>query len=245
MNNLREVFRKYKAVVFFDVETTGLDAKTCRIIELAAIRIERAGDGTLYTAGRADMLIKLPDGQRIPEKITELTGITDEQLEASGVTEYNAAAAFAFEFLTCGPVLLVAHNAQFDLSFTQEMLGRYGDDALQLLKDCDYLDSLTVYKDRRDYPHKLENAIAAYNLGDKAKNTHRAIDDVKALFEVCRAMDDERPDLLKYVNTFGYNPKYGVGGQRIEKVSYWPQRFNKYMQPPSCTLPALMKKRRK
>ncbi len=51
-------------------------------------------------------------------------------------------------------------------------------------------------------------------------------------------MDDERPDLLKYVNTFGYNPKYGVGGQRIEKVSYWPQRFNKYMQPPSCTLPA-------
>lgn len=47
MNNLREVFRKYKAVVFFDVETTGLDAKTCRIIELAAIRIEQAGDGTL------------------------------------------------------------------------------------------------------------------------------------------------------------------------------------------------------
>ncbi|WP_297626969.1 hypothetical protein, partial [uncultured Rikenella sp.] len=85
----------------------------------------------------------------------------------------------------------------------------------------------------------------AYKLEDKVQNSHRAIDDVKALFEVCRAMDDERPDLLKYVNTFGYNPKYGVGGQRIEKVSYWPQRFNKYMQPPSCTLPALMKKRRK
>ena len=245
MNNLREVFRKYKAVVFFDVETTGLDAKTCRIIELAAIRIEQAGDGTLYTAGRADMFVKLPEGQRIPEKITELTGITDEQLEADGVTEYDAAADFAFEFLTCGPVLLVAHNIQFDLSFTQEMLDRYVDDALQLLKDCDYLDSLTVYKDRRDYPHKLENAIAAYNLEGKVRNTHRAIDDVKALFEVCRAMDDERPDLLKYVNTFGYNPKYGVSGQRIEKVSYWPQRFNKYMQPPGDTLPALMKKRRK
>ena len=68
MNNLREVFRKYKAVVFFDVETTGLDAKTCRIIELAAIRIERAGDGTLYTAGRADMLIKLPGRTADPRK---------------------------------------------------------------------------------------------------------------------------------------------------------------------------------
>lgn len=54
-------------------------------------------------------------------------------------------------------------------------------------------------------------------------------------------MDDERPDLLKYVNTFGYNPKYGVSGQRIEKVNYWPQRFNKYMQSPSYTLPALAK----
>ena len=98
MNNLREIFRKYKAVVFFDVETTGLDAKTCQIIELAAIRIEQAGDGTLYTAGRADMFVKLPEGQRIPEKITELTGITDEQLEASGVTEYNAAAASPSSF---------------------------------------------------------------------------------------------------------------------------------------------------
>ena len=88
-------------------------------------------------------------------------------------------------------------------------------------------------------------AIAAYHLEGKVRNTHRAIDDVKALFEVCRSMDDERADLLEYVNTFGYNPKYGVSGQRIEKVSYWPQRFNKYMQSPGDTLPALMKKRRK
>ena len=40
MNNLREVFQKYAAVVFFDTETSGLDADTCQIIELAAIRIE-------------------------------------------------------------------------------------------------------------------------------------------------------------------------------------------------------------
>ena len=245
MNNFREIFQKYEAVVFFDTETTGLDAKTCRIIELAAIRIEQASDGTLYTAGSGSKFIKLPDGQRIPEKITELTGITDGQLEDSGVAEFIAAADFAFGLLTCGPVLLVAHNAQFDLSFIREMLNRYGDEALQLLKDCDYLDSLTVYKDRRDYPHKLENAIAAYNLRDKVQNTHRAIDDVKALFEVCRAMDDERADLLEYVNTFGYNPKYGVSGQRIEKVTYWPQRSNKYMQPPGDTLPALIQRRRK
>lgn len=241
MSNLADIFTKYKAVVFFDTETSGLDAKTCRIIELAAIRIEQASDGTLYTTDSGSKFIKLPDGQRIPKKITELTGITDEQLENSGVAEFAAAADFAFGLLTYGPVLLVAHNAQFDLSFVWEMLNRYGGEALQLLKDCDYLDTLTVYKDRRAYPHKLANAIVAYKLEDKVQNSHRAIDDVAALFEVCKAMDDERADLLEYVNIFGYNPKYGVSGFRFDSVTYWPQRFNKYMQSPSYTLPALAK----
>ena len=37
MNNLRDIFQRYEAAVFFDTETTGLDAKSCRIIELAAV----------------------------------------------------------------------------------------------------------------------------------------------------------------------------------------------------------------
>lgn len=246
MNNLREVFQKYAAVVFFDTETTGLDAKTCQIIELAAIRIEQTGRGTLRMAASLDEFIRLPEGEKLPEQITKLTGITDEMLEKQGLDEDDVVCDF--ETLlddTAGPVLLAAHNAQFDLLFTQAMAGRYDRPCAELLARADYLDTLTVYKDRRAYPHKLENAIAAYKLEDKVQNSHLAIDDVKALFEVCRAMDDERADLLEYVNTFGYNPKYGVSGQRIEKVSYWLQRFNKYMQPPGDTLPALMKKRRK
>ena len=89
---------------------------------------------------------------------------------------------------------------------------------------------------RRTYTYKLE---------DKVQNSHRAIDDVAALFEVCKAMDAERSDLLSYVNVFGYNPKYGVSGKRIEKVAYWPQNFNKYMQAPSYTLPAKLRQRRR
>ena len=86
-----------------------------------------------------------------------------------------------------------------------------------------WLDSLTVYKDRRPYPHKLANAILAYELEGKVQNSHRAIDDVLALFEVLKAMDDERDDLANYVNLFGYNPKYGVSGRRITGVRYEPQ----------------------
>ncbi len=52
MNNLREVFQKYAAVVFFDTETSGLDADTCQIIELAAIRIEQTDRGTRFLTGK-------------------------------------------------------------------------------------------------------------------------------------------------------------------------------------------------
>lgn len=236
MNNLRDIFQRYEAAVFFDTETTGLDAKSCRIIELAAIRIEKAADGSLIETDRADMFIKLPEGEKIPDKIVELTGITDERL-----------AAFANMIYSSDRTLLVAHNAQFDLLFVREMLGRFTEfveEGGDVLDFCDYLDSLTVYKDRRAYPHKLANAIAAYKLGDKVKNSHRAIDDVEALLEVCKAMDNERADLLSYVNVFGYNPKYGVTGDRLPRVTYWPQHFNDYMQSPYYTLPARVKRRR-
>lgn len=239
MNNLRNVFKKYAAVVFFDTETSGLDADTCQIIELAAIRVEQTQYGTLRMAGHADIFVKLPEGQKIPEKIVELTGITDELLEAEGVTEAEAAATFTDLIRNDkGRVLLVAHNAQFDLLFAKAMLWRHKGDGEEMLEAADYLDSLTVYKDRRAYPHKLANAIAAYKLEDKVQNTHRAIDDVAALFEVVKAMDNERADLLNYVNLFGYNPKYGVSGCRIPGVKYWPQRFNRYIQVPYFTLPA-------
>lgn len=240
MSNLADIFTKYKAVVFFDTETSGLDADACQIIELAAIRIEQTARGTLRMADTADVFVKLPEGEKLPEQITNLTGITDELLVAEGVTEGEAAARFT-DMLRDGPVLLVAHNAQFDLLFCRAMIWRHVADGEELFESADYLDSLTVYKDRRAYPHKLANAIVAYKLEDKVQNSHRAIDDVAALFEVCKAMDDERADLLEYVNIFGYNPKYGVSGFRLDGVTYWPQRFNKYMQSPSYTLPALAK----
>lgn len=240
MNSLQSVFRKYNAVVLFDTETDGLEPKENQIIELAAIRIERTEHGTLRIAASADIFVKLPEGQKIPERIVELTGITDERLASEGVPESTAAAAFA-DMLRGGPVLLIAHNAQFDLLFIKEMLWRHKGDGEELFEAADYLDSLTVYKDRRAYPHKLENAIVTYKLEGKVKNSHRAIDDVVALFEVVKAMDEEREDLLGYVNLFGYNPKYGVNGYRLDGVKYHPQRFNNFMTRPDWTLPAITK----
>ena len=108
----------YDNLVFFDTETTGLEADKNRIIELAAIRIGKAGKWQM------DCFIKLPDGERIPDKISELTHITDEMLEKNGVTEEEAAAEFSGMLMGAGNTLLIAHNAQFDLNFTAWMIAR-------------------------------------------------------------------------------------------------------------------------
>lgn len=236
MSKLRTLFEQYEAVVLFDTETTGLDAKSDRIIELAAIRIEQTPSGGLRLAGKMDNFVRLPEGQRIPEKVVELTGITDEILEREGVRPDKAADSFA-KLLTGRRILVGAHNAQFDLLFVRELLRG------KKIARLDFLDTVTVYKDRRPYPHKLANAILAYDLEDKVKNSHRAIDDVLALLEVVKAMDEEREDLATYVNLFGFNPKYGVSGARIVGVRYEPQEFNNKMTRPEQTLPARLARR--
>ena len=236
MSSLCTLFERYKALVIFDTETSGLDFDKDQIIELAALRVERSDSGALRIAGKMDAFIKLPDGEMLPENITTLTGITDRLLQSEGVQPAKAASQIA-KLMQPGPVLMVAHNAQFDACFLRLLLrgvkvGR-----------VDWLDSMTVYKDRRPYPHKLANAIIAYGLGDKVQNSHRAIDDVLALFEILKAMDEERDDLAAYVNLFGYNAKYGVSGGRITGVRYEPQDFNKAMTRPERTLPARVARR--
>ena len=230
--NLKSLLNEYKALVIFDTETTGLDPDTKQIIELAALRVECTETGALRIADRMDTFIKLPEGEKLPGNIIELTGITDRMLETEGVQPAAAASQIA-AMMQDGPVLMIAHNAQFDAGFLRNLLRGYR------FSTVHWLDTLTVYKDRRPYPHKLANAITAYNLDDKVQNSHRAIDVVLALFEVLKAMDEERDDLLLYVNLFGYNPKFGISGQKVNGVLYAAQRFRDRMTDPDETLPAI------
>jgi DNA polymerase III epsilon subunit-like protein len=167
-----------------------------------------------------DEFIRLEDGRKLDPKIVELTGITDEMLINYGIT-YKEASEKLYSMICDGNTLLVAHNAQFDLMFTRELLR-----GCRFNCKLDFLDTLTVYKDRRAYPHKLKNAITEYGLDGKVQNSHRAIDDVKALVEVLIAMDMERPDLLCYINLFGFNAKYGISGTKIRGVHYVPQSYH-------------------
>ena len=70
---LKSLFDRYDNLVFFDVETTGFNAdKDDRIIELAAIQANAEG-----IVRQEDLLVQLPEGRSVPDKIVNLTGITD------------------------------------------------------------------------------------------------------------------------------------------------------------------------
>lgn len=233
--NLQTLLRRFDAIIFFDTETSGLDALTHQIIELAAIRVECSENGIPKISDSMDYFVKLPEGEHLDQKITDLTGITDEILEREGTTPKETADRFHQLIAGTGRrILLAAQNAQFDLLFIRQLLKGH-----RLGVELEFLDTLTVYKDRAPYPHKLEDAIRHYKLENKVKNSHRAIDDTCALLEVTKAMDAEREDLHTYINIFGYNPKYGVSGEKISGVKYYPQRFHDAMTKEAETLPAL------
>ena len=158
----------------------------------------------------------------MPALIAALTGITNQDIREKGIPKTRVCCDIAR--MIAGNTLLLAYNAHFDLSFLFYMLLRNGDP--QILRGKDKLDLLTVYKDRRSYPHKLCHAIEAYGLSGKVVNSHRAVDDVLPTVEVMKCMEQERDDLCRYLNLFGYNPKYGISGKPIGSITYKPQRFD-------------------
>lgn len=214
------LWEQFDRIVAFDTETTGVDFRRDRIIEIGAVSLENGAE-----ARGMDLFIRLPEGRRLDPFITNLTGITQERLEAEGVGDQEAAGAFAELLEGSERPLIVAYNAQFDLNFLFCLLRPWG--LAEVLKKPRLLDALTVYRDRRDYPHKLENAISAYHLEDRAVNSHRAIDDARAAALLLEAMAEERDDLERYVDLFGAHPKYGVSGRRIASVTYRVQPYER------------------
>ena len=92
--------------VVYDTETTGLNSRTDQLIEIGAVKVKND-----EIIDRFDELIN--PGRKLPEKITELTNITDEMLQDKD-TEENAVKRF-MEWV--GDLPMVAHNAKFDVSF--------------------------------------------------------------------------------------------------------------------------------
>ena len=202
--------------IFFDTETSGLNCRDCRIIELAMLTVE---DGKIVDD--YDEFIDI--GVALSPKIIELTGITNEMLRTEGINEKTVAKDLKKRLTE--DTIMVAHNCQFDLMFVYSLLKRhFPGEADEIVSNVRWIDTVSILKDRKDYPHKLIDAVHHYNIEEV--NFHRAIDDTKALYEVALAMKRERDDILEYVNVFGYNPKYGPGLPQFSFIKYKPQPYH-------------------
>lgn len=148
--------------VIFDFETTGFNAAgKDSIIEIGAVKIK---DGEVL-----DTFNELVNpGRNLPAKITELTGITDNDLIDKD-NEENAVKRFIEWF---GDFPMVAHNAKFDLSFLQMAykkynLGEYTNTLIDTLE-------LSRTLDNNFARHSLSALVKRYNVSFDEDSHHRA-----------------------------------------------------------------------
>ena len=219
MNILKEALPGYESIVFFDLETTGLLPEKDRMLQLSAVSIKMSAAKLLSF----NTYIRLEEGMVVPQKITELTGITDEMSKQYGISEEKALLSFG-QWLDAERVIMVGHNVQFDLCFLLEACRRNTETCAgvkALIDKSDYLDTLTVYRDRRQSPHDLKSAVSEYGVFHNS--SHHALEDAGGAFALCYLMGCEKNDLSIYINRFGINPKYGLTGYEIERVQYYEQ----------------------
>jgi DNA polymerase-3 subunit epsilon len=98
--------------LFVDVETTGLDAARCEIIELAMTPFTYSLEGQVFAVGAPFHQLREPS-HPIPPEITAITGLTDAMV-AGHVIDADAVAHFA-----APAALVIAHNAAFDRRFLE------------------------------------------------------------------------------------------------------------------------------
>ncbi len=106
--------------VVVDLETTGLDAAKCKIIEIGAIKFNKESYVRDKTVKTFQCLIK--QDQKLPRKIVELTAITDAML----VDGEQIKDALSDLFVFIGETPTVAYNAKFDLAFIKSEAKRNG-----------------------------------------------------------------------------------------------------------------------
>lgn len=167
-----------------DLETTGLDPKKDKIIEIGAARVV---DGEV----KAVYQTFVKPGRKLSEKVTELTGITDSMLE--GEREQNDAIMELLEFL--GDDILLGHSILFDFSFVKRCAVNH-----RLTYEAEAIDTLKIA--RRCLPDLPSRSLPALcEHFDIRRSSHRALEDVLANVELYEKLCEAyyQPDISEFI----------------------------------------------
>jgi len=187
--------------IVLDVETTGLDDKSCHIIQLAAKVLGSDDEDDLFSE------YILPPIDRIPKIIEELTGITDSFLREGGYDTalgkeretardfrqvYNDFEEFCNKRAKGRQLVFVAHNAKFDIKMINGELRRWRlsehAESAPVLGEIfsSSLDTLQLFRGRKWTSPPRPSSFSLSNLhshvfNESATNSHNAVGDIKAL----------------------------------------------------------------
>ena len=148
--------------VVYDTETTGFNAANGdQMIEIGAVKIK---DGVI--TDRFDKFIN--PGRHIPDKITELTFITDEMVKDA--SDEGTVTKEFLDWVKDAP--MVAHNAKFDISFIEMAMKKYD---LGEFKNT-VIDTLELSRalDQGFARHSLSALVKRYNVPFDEESHHRA-----------------------------------------------------------------------
>ena len=157
-----------------DLETTGFSAKTEKITEVGIMKVK---NGEVID----EFSCFVNPEKHIPERVTEVTNITDEMVKDAKTIEQVFPEILDF----IKDSVLVAHNAPFDMGFLKQNAKVLGYEF-----DYTYIDTLSLAKDLFPDYKKYKLGKIAENLGIKVEVAHRALDDVDTTVKVFRVMLD-------------------------------------------------------
>ena len=157
-----------QSFVVFDIETTGFSPITNKIIEIGAVKVV---NGEITERFSTFVNPEVP----IPFEIEKLTGINDSMVIDSETIEVILPQFLAF----VGDAMLVAHNANFDVSFIKENAKR-----MDIPVDFTYVDTVGIARTLLTAQAKYTLDAVAKTLGISLENHHRAVDDAECTAEI-------------------------------------------------------------
>ena len=164
-----------KSYVVIDIETTGLNINNDEIIEIGAVK---------YKDGITEEFQELITcDKEIPSVITELTGITNSQLNQKG-KDLNIVLGKFVSFIGSEPI--VGYNVGFDLKFINEILKKC---SMPIIYNETY-DLLREVKKEKIFQknYKLETTLKEYGIDKKV--LHRALEDARLTFELSQKVNN-------------------------------------------------------
>ena len=168
--NARRVEKADNDFVIIDIETTGLSVENDEILEIGAIRIVNG-----KTVEEYERLIAVKT--EIAQTISELTGITQEQVKENGKPINEALPSF-MDFVKGSEV--AGYNVNFDHDFLLAECSRQGIDITKIK----FTDVMTIVKSKLKGMRSYNLESVAKRLGITTKQQHRALSDCYLLYQV-------------------------------------------------------------